>query len=198
MRRTRFLVVFLIAAAVALWVHDDGVFTSTGRGSSHKTEEFAASEESRSVAKPVVADDSAPEAYAMPSLGSSASPTMFEHGNRKNPPAPQPKYLHGIAPDPQRMSIMLEQRSRDELWLACETRKEHLMPCPSGQDTVDACPVAWTTHAYAPVELKKKKKHTRPTGKKNRAAPATAPATAPVTAPATVPGTTTVTKNTPA
>ena len=160
MHRTRFLVVFLIAAAVALWVHDDGVFTSTFK---LNTEVFAVAAASTTSAKPAASttDNGVPEAYAMQSLGSSASPTMFEHGNRKNLPAPQPKYLLGRAPDPQRLSVLLQLRAREELWLACETRKEHALPCPSVEATGDV-PIAWTDHDFAPVNplrTKKKKAH---------------------------------------
>ena len=50
--------------------------------------------------------------------GADASPAVFEEGRRTNPPAPPSTHCVD-PPDPQMMSLLLEYRNREGLFLAC-------------------------------------------------------------------------------
>jgi hypothetical protein len=104
------------------------------RGSTSKavkatsTEGFAdASSQEEDAGEPLADPVFPPDPYTEPeSLSISASPAEFTQGLTENPvPPAMPAHMRNELPDPQRYSKLLEERSREELWLACQTRQEH-------------------------------------------------------------------------
>jgi hypothetical protein len=126
-RRALFLVVFVLAASLVLWLQGDDVLFGSwpakilgGRRNS--------TDETVGEAFTAVVDDEINHDVPMPYASESVmgySPAVFQEGGRSNPPPPakDPKLYGTPLPDSQRFATLLGERSRDNLWLACQTRR---------------------------------------------------------------------------
>ena len=166
LHRARFLAVFLIAALVALWLNDDGTAFPWRRRapSSPSASSDAAGGEGFADASggsaPAAADGGGKESsspriplpYAAPDSigGLSASPAAFEEGRERNPPPPPaPFYMRPADPSPD-LSKLMEDRTREGLWLACMARQKHEdVECSAGM--VEDVPAYDTASSYAVV-----------------------------------------------
>jgi hypothetical protein len=127
----------VVLAGAALWLFEDGagpVSSLVGAVMAQDAEPFTDTEP----ANPSAATGM-PVASAPPS---DASPAVFAEGNRCNPrPKPTP-YMNGTPLDPESMSLLLQYRNREDLWLACQVGKSQCSSRkhgkPSGGEVVQA------------------------------------------------------------
>jgi hypothetical protein len=122
--RAMFLVVFVVAASIVLWLQGDdmmfGAWPAKILGKSQGTDKVAA-EAFAEEDKPKDPTTDVPAPYASPS-SDRFSPAVFAEGARSNPaPPPRDPKLYGERNQPS-FATVLGDRARDDLWLACQTR----------------------------------------------------------------------------
>jgi hypothetical protein len=131
-RRALFLMVFVVAASLVLWLQGDDVLFGSwpakilgGRSGTDDAvggEAFTGAKDEEAAKKET--NNGVPMPYASESV-MGYSPAVFQEGGRSNPPPPakDPKLYGTPPPDSQRFATLLGERSRDNLWLACQTRR---------------------------------------------------------------------------
>jgi hypothetical protein len=168
-RRLPIIIVFMAAVFIALCLSDDGTLLGDSWGpcrlildalrSKGKQEEetfdggSTANAAARAAGVAAVDADvacppgtAAPLPLAPPGLAT-ISPVHFQKGLTKNPVA-KLRYLENDPPDPQRLSLLLQWRNREDLLLACRTRRNH---CPKvGGKPVQGGPVPLSSSTAAP------------------------------------------------
>ena len=133
--KSLFIIIFVCSMLFAIWLTDDGTIfpKSKGGSSSSKEEAFVSSDpnpqgcsRSRHPSR-----DSNPETLDLPgviregSLAYTASPASFVSGGTKNPEPgiEHVRHLTETPPDPQRLSLLLQHRTREDILLACKSRQ---------------------------------------------------------------------------
>jgi hypothetical protein len=137
LQRAPIMLGFLLLVSLAVLASDDGTLFGTGTAPlldvlralssawRRHSERFEVSRSPGPAPESKRCPPGGPAPSPLPPPDSATmSPVEFEQGRRSNPGV-KLRYLEGTPPDPQRLSILLQWRTREDLWLACQARTRH-------------------------------------------------------------------------